>query len=172
MLNENRGPVLEDDELFATLQSSKSTSKSVKESLINAEATEMNIDAIRVGYSPIATRASILFFVLRDLSNLDTMYQFSLSFYISLYEQSIEKSEKHPDLETRIKNLNDYHTLSVYRKTCLGLFEKHKLMFSFYLAVKIMDGNGQLNHAQYDFLLKGGIVLDRQEQTQNPASGD
>lgn len=169
MLNENfRGPVLEDDELFATLESSKETSKHVKIDLMEAESTERNIDLLRIGYLPIATRASILFFVLRDLSNIDSMYQFSLAFYIRLFVQSIERSQDNPELEERIKLLNDYHTLSVYRNTCLGLFEKHKLLFSFYMAVKIMERNGDVNQEQYDFLLKGGIVLDREKQPNNP----
>ena len=172
MLNEDRGPILEDEELFTTLESSKATAIIVKAALIEAQRNEMNIDHSRIGYFPIATRASILFFVLRDLSNIDSMYQFSLAFYIRLFLQSIEKSEKDPILEQRIKFLNDYHTLSVYRSTCLGLFEKHKLLFSFYMAVKILEGNGQLNQDQYEFLLKGGIVLDRQEQPNNPAKSD
>ena len=43
------------------------------------------------------------------------MYQFSLDAYITLFNLSLEKSQKSPKLEERIDRLNDYHTYSVYR---------------------------------------------------------
>ena len=67
------------------------------------------------GYRPCAQRASILFFVMNDMGRIDPMYQFSLDAYIGLFSKSIEKSLKHPKLEDRIKFINDYHTLAVYR---------------------------------------------------------
>lgn len=66
-------------------------------------------------YRPCAQRASILFFVLNDMGRIDPMYQFSLDAYISLFNLSIEKSDRNPKLEERITNLNDYHTFAVYR---------------------------------------------------------
>ena len=67
------------------------------------------------GYRPCAQRASILFFVLNDMGKIDPMYQFSLDAYIDLFNNSIEKSQRSPNLEIRIQNLNDYHTYAVYK---------------------------------------------------------
>lgn len=47
LLNETRGSLLEDAELFSTLQTSKATSESVKTSLETAEKTEVQIDMAR-----------------------------------------------------------------------------------------------------------------------------
>jgi len=66
-------------------------------------------------YHACAERASVLFFVLNDMSRIDPMYQFSLDAYISLLVLSIEKSPACQNLEDRIIALNDYHTYSVYR---------------------------------------------------------
>lgn len=115
MLNESRGSILDDEELFGTLQISKSTSASVKESLAVAEVTEVEIDIAREAYRDIANRASILFFVLMDMSQIDPMYQFSLDAYIALFMQSIDKSPKNPVLADRIVSLNKYHTYAVYK---------------------------------------------------------
>lgn len=168
LLNEIRGSLLDNEELFTTLQSSKQTSAIVVKSLAEAEVTEIEIDTAREQYQPSAERASILFFVLMDMSRIDPMYQFSLDAYIVLFIQSIERSTKNQNVEERIENLNEYHTYSVYRNTCRGLFEKHKLLFSFHMCVKILDDAGKLNRIEYGFLLNGGIVLDRQEQIENP----
>lgn len=57
------------------------------------------------------------------------------------------------------------------RNTCRGLFEQHKLLFSFHMCMKILDTAGKIIHAEYEFLLKGGVVLNREEQPDNPCAG-
>lgn len=44
------------------------------------------------------------------------------------------------------------------RYTCRGLFEIHKLLFSFQMCVKILEAAGKLNMNEYNFFLRGGIV--------------
>ena len=96
------------------------------------------------------------------------MYQFALDAYIDLFVLSIEKSQRSPRLSERIENLNEYHTYSVYRYTCRGLFERHKLLFSFQICIKILEEMGKLNSEEYMFFLRGGIVIDRAHQMDNP----
>ncbi|XP_071951094.1 dynein axonemal heavy chain 2-like isoform X2 [Antedon mediterranea] len=168
LLNEATGSLLDDEQLVNTLQSSKKTSEEVSEQLQVSEQTEAKIDAAREGYRSCAQRASILFFVLNDMGRIDPMYQFSLDAYIDLFNISIDKSQRSPQLEQRITNLNEYHTYSVYRFTCRGLFEKHKLLFSFQMCAKILEASGKLNMEEYNFFLRGGIVLDSEGQIDNP----
>jgi dynein heavy chain, axonemal len=170
LLNETKGSLLDNVELVDTLETSKATSKEVTEAVQVSEQTEIKIDAAREGYRPCATRAAILFFVLNDLGKVDPMYQFSLDAYISLFNISIEKSQRSSKLEERIDRLNDYHTYSVYRSTCRALFEHHKLLFSFQMCVKILEAANKLSMEEYQFFLKGGIVLDRENQMDNPCS--
>lgn len=86
------------------------------------------------------------------------MYQFSLDAYTLLFSTSIDKSLKHPRLEERIGYLNDYHTFAVYQYTCRGLFERHKLLFSFQMCAKILEASSKLNLDEYNFFLRGGVV--------------
>ncbi|VEL17305.1 unnamed protein product [Protopolystoma xenopodis] len=142
----------------------------VIEQLAIAEQTEAQIDTAREGYRPCSQRAAILFFVLNDLGLIDPMYQFALDAYIDLFNLSIEKSPRSPKLEERILHLNDYHTYCVYRYTCRGLFERHKLLFSFHICLKILEAAGKLNQEEYNFFLRGGVVLDQENQMDNPCS--
>ncbi|XP_012280984.2 dynein heavy chain 2, axonemal [Orussus abietinus] len=170
LLSVSSGSLLDDLDLLNTLQTSKETGKTIEESLVTSEETEKEIDQAREEYRPCATRASILFFVLNDMSLIDPMYQFSLHAYILLFMVSIDKSPRHAKLSERIDALNDYHTYAVYRNTCRGLFEQHKLLFSFHMCIKIMEAQGKIVHTEYDFLLKGGIVLNRENQPDKPVS--
>ncbi|CAI5672498.1 unnamed protein product [Oreochromis niloticus] len=168
LLNESTGSLLDDVQLVNTLQSSKVTATEVSKQLESSEQTELKIDSAREAYRPCAERASILFFILSDMGRIDPMYQFSLDAYINLFNLSIEKSKRSQKLEERITNLNDYHTYAVYKYTCRGLFEAHKLLFSFQMCAKILEVAGKLNMDQYNFLLRGGIVLDKKGQMDNP----
>lgn len=44
------------------------------------------------------------------------------------------------------------------RFTCRGLFERHKLLFSFQMCSKILEAAGKLNMDEYNFFLRGGVV--------------
>ncbi|VDQ05732.1 unnamed protein product [Trichobilharzia regenti] len=158
LLNEAQGSLLDDEQLEVT------------EQLRVAEKTEVQIDKAREGYRPCAERSSILFFVLNDMSRIDPMYQFSLEAYIDLFTLSIDKSPKSAKLDDRILHLNDYHTYAVYRYTCRGLFERHKLLFSFHICLQILEAAGKVNQDEYNFFLRGGVVLDRENQFDNPCT--
>ncbi|XP_049338447.1 dynein axonemal heavy chain 2 [Astyanax mexicanus] len=170
LLNEATGSLLDDVQLVNTLQTSKITATEVSDQLETSEQTEIKIDTAREAYRPCAQRASILFFVLNDMGRIDPMYQFSLDAYIDLFNLSIEKSQRSHKLEERIINLNDYHTYAVYRYTCRGLFERHKLLFSFHMCAKILEVAGKLNMDEYSFFLRGGLVLDKEGQMDNPCT--
>ena len=161
--------LLDDEKLVNALQSSKTTAEEVTIQLKISEQTETKIDAAREGYRASAQRASILYFVLSDLSSVDPMYQFSLDSYVEQFLLSITKSKKSDDLAARITSLNEYHTHSVYKHTCRALFEKHKLLFSFQMTIRILETAGKLNKDEYDFFLKGGQFVEKDVQLPNPS---
>ena len=69
--------------------------------------------------------------------------------------QGIAEAEA-SETPTRLKNLNDYITYSLYNNVCRSLFEKHKLMFSLLLCTRIMQGSGHLDMDEWRFLIAGG----------------
>jgi dynein heavy chain len=166
------GSLLDDENLVTTLQQSKTENEEVTKQLVEAEETKIKIDAARQGYSKISVRSSILFFVLNELSSVDPMYQFSLDAYIVLFNGSIkssrDKSGMEDDLAARIEAINSFHTLAVYEYACRGLFERHKLLLSFQMCVKTMQLEGKVNQEEYNFFLRGGLILDRSTQKPNP----
>ncbi|KAL0236923.1 hypothetical protein PCE1_000320 [Barthelona sp. PCE] len=160
--------ILDDEQMVVTLNNSKETAHKISESLKIAKQTEIKIDENRNLYRAIARRASLLFFVLTDMSNIDTMYQFSLESYLNLFMFSIRNAKRTEDKKERINEIVSFHTLNFYRYICRALFERHKLLFSFQILVKILLNEKKIDHNEYSFFLKGGIVLDRKKQAPNP----
>ena len=171
LLSESTGSLLEDIELVNTLQVSKVTSEEVNQQLKVAEETEVKIDAAREGYRPAAIRSSIAYFVLNDMARVDPMYQFSLDSYVTLFNKSIEDSREkgigNQDVKDRVDTINTYHTLQVFKTTCIGLFERHKLLFSLQLCFKIMQKDNKIPQSEFDFFCFGGVVVDRSDQKGN-----
>lgn len=173
LLSTSQGSLLENTRLIQTLQSAKVTAANIKEQLREAEFTSEKISSAREQYRECAKRASILFFVLADLGSIDAMYQFALDSYIVLFQASIKRSSEKivsHTLEERVKCLNDWHTAAVYTNTCRGLFEHHKLLFSFHMTIRILQAEGRVNLEEYVFLIRGGQVMDKQGRLPNPAS--
>lgn len=63
LLNESEGSLLDNEELFTTLQVSRATSISIKESLETSEVTEVEIDAAREVTVLITNRIFLYFFL-------------------------------------------------------------------------------------------------------------
>lgn len=80
-----------------------------------------------------------------------------------MFENSIKKSNTAEHLNERITNLNDYHTYAVYENVCRGLFEHHKLLFSFQICIKLLIMENKINIDEFDFLINGGIESKRKK---------
>ena len=168
MLASATGSLLDNVELINTLDASKTTWEEVKTMLAAAEETSRKIESTSQQYRPCSVRASLLFFVLADLSRVDGMYQFSLDAYTDLFSLSITDSPKSDMLLERIRHLNDYHTYAMYKYTSRGLFERHKLLLSLQMASRVLAAANALDSAEFGFFLCGGTVLDRSTQQTNP----
>jgi dynein heavy chain len=167
MLSESKVNLLEDVALIDTLQSSKETSDEVKQALDQAEITMKKIDDTREQFRQCGRQASILFFVLNDLVKIDPMYQFSLDWYKALFQRSIEESREQM-FQDRYKSITKYHTLQVYKQACRSLFEKHKILLSMQMCIKLQMAEGVINEDEWNFFLRGGQVLDRSTQPPRP----
>jgi len=96
------------------------------------------------------------------------MYQYSLKYFKDIFEKAVKSAEaagyeKNQKKEKRIYWVNQF-TKSLYENVSRSLFQRHVLLFSFLLCLKIMDENlladGGLDMAELRFFLAGATQVE------------
>ena len=146
------------------LENSKRTSKEINERMAQSLTVEEEINNTRNQYRSVAVRGSILYFVIADLAGIDPMYQYSLAYVKRLFNTAIEKSKKSKVLDERLDILIENITRMLYTNVSRGLFEAHKIIFSFLITTSINRNSRRVNDMYWNLLLRGPGPLSLEQQ--------
>ncbi|KAJ3665402.1 hypothetical protein Zmor_000898 [Zophobas morio] len=160
-LSTTTGNMLDNVELVETLENTKSKAKEVSDKLILAAETAQDINKLRDGYRSVAQRGAILFFVLSDMAGVNAMYQYSLASYLEVFAYSLRKALPHTILVKRLSNIINTLTKNVYDYGCTGIFEVHKLLFSFQMTTKLEQNAQHISQQELEFFIKGSVTLEK-----------
>ncbi|KAI3387241.1 hypothetical protein SNEBB_002654 [Seison nebaliae] len=163
ILSSPEGNILEDETSINVLKEAKTISDDINRKQTIADETAKKIDTARQEYRPIAKYSSTLFFCLTDLPNIDPMYQYSLNWFVGLYENSISNCRRGRVMTRHLRNLQEHFTASIYTNVCRSLFEKHKLIFSFIMCSNILMAENEIDKDEFRFLLTGGVGVTSTE---------
>ncbi|XP_029444925.1 dynein heavy chain 11, axonemal [Rhinatrema bivittatum] len=153
-LSAAEGSFLGDTELVEKLETTKCTAAEIQCKVTEAKENEIKINEAREHYRPAAARASLLYFVINDLSKINPIYQFSLKAFNSVFHKAIERTEQSEDVSERVSNLTECITYSAFLYTSRGLFENDKLTFLSQTAFQILLRNKEIELHELDFLLR------------------
>ncbi|KAL5497489.1 hypothetical protein EMCRGX_G013964 [Ephydatia muelleri] len=158
----------------------KVTSAQISKRLAEAEQTEVQITTAREKYRPVATRGSVdvlcgghsgrggphvpvLPQVLQPGGEWDGHHlELNLVHFLLLFNLCIKNSPPSKDLEKRLEILLKSTTSTIYTNVARGLFEQHKLVFSFMLCADIMRQAGAISAADWNYFLRGAGGVDKE----------
>jgi dynein heavy chain len=168
---------LDDIELIEVLANTKAKSKEVEQKLIDAEEKKTEISEKREQYRPVATRGSVMYFCMTDMTLVTNpisgqpsgwMYNCSLLQFLLNFDKSILNSEKCQPTSKRVDKIIDFLTYQVYRYMNRGLFVRDQMMFKILFTLNIMKIGGLVTPADIGMFLKAGSALDIKQERQCP----
>ncbi|XP_076625371.1 dynein beta chain, ciliary [Colletes latitarsis] len=155
------GPdILSDVDLVINLETTKKTAAEIEIKVAEAKVTAVKIDEAREIYRTVASRASLLYFVLNDLSKINMLYQFSLKAFSVVFQNAIKFCETSDNLPKRVQLLIDSITYLVFVYTSRGLFEADKLTFLCQMTIQIFMQSNEITQTELDFLLRFPYIPD------------
>ena len=163
LMYQSEGNILDDESLIETLNTSKVTSDDIKLRVQQSEETEKEIENAREFYRPVAHRGSILYFVVSELAHVETMYQFSLSYFSSLYEKTIETTAKSENVGRRVADLIDSMATVVFDSVARALFTKDRLVFALMITLLIIHDLGAVDAASIAYLMRPAVPEPRSD---------
>lgn len=159
------GDVLGDEVLILSLEQTKATVAEISEKKEIANANGAKVTEAREMYRPIATRGSLIYFVMNQLNVIDHMYQFSLGAFNRIFDKSLDKAPAAEGIAARCTSLLTTMTYSCFTYVTRGLFERHRVIFSLHLCCRIQMQAGVLAPEQVDMFVRAPKM-----QSENPLS--
>lgn len=153
VIAESEGEILEDERAIREMDASKQLYVKVNErQSIYVEADE-KIQTFRESYRRVAAYGAILYCCLDQLRHINPMYQFSLDWYLNLYNYSIERANRSRNLQRRIDFLIRSILKNFYQNICRSIFDVDRLFFSWIFTTRILQMNAQLKENQLDLFV-------------------
>jgi dynein heavy chain 1 len=157
-LNESTGNILDDDKVIDTLETLKREAAEITRKVEETDIVMKEVEQVTGEYAPLAQSCSSVFFVLEQLNLINHFYQFSLRFFLDIFDYVLNHN---PNLAS----VSDYAQrrdilvsdlfLVVYKRTSRALLHRDHLMLAVLLAQVKLRGAEDIAD-ELEFLLESG----------------
>lgn len=159
-LNASTGNILEDDQVIDTLERLKREAAEVTQKMVDTDGVMAEIDSVTADYTPLAQACSSIYFALDQLSTLNHFYQFSLAFFLDVFNHVVFENKRLQgvsDSSDRLQILTDDLYSTVFLRAARTLFHRDHLTLALVLAqIKLKElPHGASTLAELSTLLQG-----------------
>lgn len=155
-----QGSLLDDLSVMEVLNISKAKAIEIKQKLESAEIAKEIINCAREEFRLVASRGSVLYFLIVKMILVNNMYQTSLVQFLQRFDHSLEHSEKSPITLKRVDAIIEFLTYDIFKYVSRGLYEKHKFLFTLMMALDIDMFRQKVSIEEFQYFIKGGTALD------------
>ncbi|KAH7340377.1 dynein heavy chain protein 1 [Rhizoctonia solani] len=180
-LNESTGNILDDDKVIDTLETLKKEAAEITRKVEETDIVMREVEQVTADYLPLAQACSAVFFVLEQLNLVNHFYQFSLRFFLDIFDNILHNNPnltKVTDYQRRLEILTEDLFLMVYKRTSRALLHRDHLVLAVLLAqIKLRGEDVQIVSNDLELLLdsadvsgsgtastSGGLLSDDQKE--------
>lgn len=149
-----------DDSVIGTLETLKREAAEVTRKVEETDVVMAEVEQVTSEYLPLAQASSSIFFVLDELHLLNHFYQFSLRFFLDIFDFILLHNPSLTgvtDPRLRLDILIHDLFLNVFKRTSRTLLHSDHLVLAVLLAqVKLRGSDADFDEREYAFLLEGG----------------
>ncbi|KAI0828245.1 dynein heavy chain [Trametes gibbosa] len=157
-LNESSGNILDDDKVIDTLETLKREAAEITRKVEETDLVMKEVEEVTAEYLPIAQACSAVFFILEQLNLVNHFYQFSLRFFLDIFDYILHHNPNLRNVTDHAKRrevlMNDLF-LVVYKRTSRALLHRDHVMLSVLLAQVKLRGVEEIAD-ELEFFLESG----------------
>ncbi|KAJ3049329.1 hypothetical protein HK097_009672, partial [Rhizophlyctis rosea] len=162
-LNESKGNILDDDNVIATLETLKQEAAEITTKVEETDVIMAEVDNVTAGYKPLAQICSSIFFVTEQLALLHHFYQFSLDFFLEIFQYVLHGNPNLKNVTEHGKRLDilkrDLLKVAFQRASRTLLHDDHPTLAVALTQIKVRGSADEIDEAEYEFLVGGGLGL-------------
>jgi dynein heavy chain 1 len=170
-LNESQGNILDNDNAIATLERLKNEAADVGAKMQETEVVMEEISRVSEQYTPLAVACSSIYFALEQAASVHFLYQFSLRFFLSVFQAVLYDNPRLQPLKepaARLEQLaKDIFQLTYHRVSRSLLHDDH-LAFALRLCqirLRQLASTDQVDTREFDFFLRSGESISARSQS-------
>lgn len=152
----SEGNLLDHRDLLDSLNRSKENAETIEASLAETNDLQKQLFKEKEVYWPLAQEASNMYFVINDLRNCNSMYNFSVNTIINLYSRAFNKIKESSSVLARMEKLRRTLQHTIYEYVSRALFKKDRMMFS----MLFIYGTQPSLFAKNEWELFTGLIVD------------
>lgn len=140
VLSTSEGNILEDENAINILSNSKNMSDEINTKQMQYERIKINLDNEYMTYLPLAAYATSLYFCVMRMSNVNTMYQLTLDWFMKLFIENLRNNvydtQKSHHSE-QIAKIEKSFVRFIYRSLYQNFYSVDRLAFAFIVSIEI-----------------------------------
>ncbi|KAF8602688.1 dynein heavy chain [Ceratobasidium sp. AG-I] len=161
-LNESTGNILDDDKVIDTLETLKKEAAEITRKVEETDVVMREVEQVTAEYLPLAQSCSAVFFVLEQLNLVNYFYQFSLRFFLDIFDHVLHNNAnltKVTDHQRRLEVLMEDLFLMAYKRTSRALLHRDHIVLAVLLAqIKLRGEDDQTISNDLELLLDSADV--------------
>lgn len=167
-LNESQGNILDDDKVVETLETVKKEVGEITAKAAETDGVMTEVEQITSEYKVVAQSCSAIFAVLEQLRHINHFYQFSLQYFINIFDdvlRSAKASTARTDYKARVNEIIKALFSATFQRTSSTMLQKDRMTLALLLA---QAAPFDVDRSLFDLLLDDDIKFGEASDSHTP----